>query len=89
MLSTFLIRVALALALAMVVPSSRAAESPADASASAAASAAARPPIAAAPVDAAWRAALPRDAEAAAQAYLDRLSPAAIERANDYFEGGY
>ena len=89
MLSTFLIRVALALALAMVIPSSRAAESPADASASAAASAAARPPIAAAPVDAAWRAALPRDAEAAAQAYLDRLSPAAIERANDYFEGGY
>lgn len=41
------------------------------------------------PVDDAWRAALPRDPEAATQAYMARLSPAAIERSDAYFEGGY
>lgn len=42
-----------------------------------------------APVDDAWRAALPRDPEAATQAYMARLSPAAIQRSDSYFEGGY
>ncbi|MBH9578285.1 M48 family metallopeptidase [Inhella proteolytica] len=46
-------------------------------------------PIAVAPVDDAWRAALPRDAQLATQAYLDRLAPAAVQRANQYEEGGY
>ncbi|MDE3011367.1 MAG: M48 family metalloprotease [Pseudomonadota bacterium] len=46
-------------------------------------------PPAIAPVDDAWRQALPRDAEAATQAYLDRLPAAAVARANAYFEGGY
>ena len=40
-------------------------------------------------VDDAWRAGLPRDAAAATQKYLDRLSPAVVARANAYFEGGY
>jgi STE24 endopeptidase len=50
---------------------------------------AARPPVAIAPVDDAWRAALPRDAEQATQAYLDRLPAAAVQRSNAYFEGKY
>jgi STE24 endopeptidase len=45
------------------------------------------PPIR--PVDDAWRAALPLDATAATQAYLDRLSPEAVARSNAYYEGGY
>jgi STE24 endopeptidase len=41
------------------------------------------------PVDDAWRASLPRDADAATQAYLDRLPADVVIRANAYFEGGY
>jgi len=42
-----------------------------------------------APVDDAWRAALPRDAESATRAYLDRL-PADVRKKSDaYYEGGY
>ncbi len=41
------------------------------------------------PVDDAWRAALPLDANVATQAYLDRLSPQAVARSNAYYEGGY
>jgi STE24 endopeptidase len=41
------------------------------------------------PVDDAWRAGLPRDAERATQAYMDRLPPEVVARANAYFEGGY
>ena len=41
------------------------------------------------PVDDAWRASLPRNADAATQAYMDRLTPAVVTRANAYFEGGY
>jgi STE24 endopeptidase len=48
-----------------------------------------RAPLAIAPVDDAWRAALPRDAKLATQAYLDRLPKQAVQRANDYDEGGY
>lgn len=42
-----------------------------------------------APASDAWRAALPRDPEAATQAYLDRLSPQLRARSDAYFEGGY
>lgn len=42
-----------------------------------------------APVDDAWRAALPRDATAATQAYLSRIPAEALVRSNAYFEGGY
>lgn len=52
-------------------------------------SSAVRAPFKIAPVDDAWRNNLPRDATAATQAYLDRLPPAAVQRANDYFEGKY
>lgn len=48
-----------------------------------------RPPLAIAPVDDAWRAALPRDADLATQAYLDRLPKEAVQRSNDYDERGY
>jgi STE24 endopeptidase len=41
------------------------------------------------PVDEAWRKSLPRDADAATQAYLDRIPPEALARSNAYFEGGY
>jgi STE24 endopeptidase len=40
-------------------------------------------------VDEAWRTGLPRDADAATQAYLDRLPPEVVARSNAYFEGGY
>lgn len=48
-----------------------------------------RAPLQIVPVDDAWRAALPRDAQLATQAYLDRLPREAVRRANDYDEGGY
>ena len=41
------------------------------------------------PVDDAWRAGLPRDADAATQAYMDRLPADVVARSNAYFEGGY
>jgi STE24 endopeptidase len=41
------------------------------------------------PIDDAWRASLPRDAEAATQAFMERLPKETVERANNYFEGGY
>jgi STE24 endopeptidase len=41
------------------------------------------------PVDDAWRARLPRNADAATQAYLARLPADTVARSNDYFEGGY
>lgn len=41
------------------------------------------------PVDAAWRAALPRNAEAATQAYLDRLPADVRAKSAAYWEGGY
>ena len=62
------------------------AQSSAHASAAGAASAAI-PGIA--PATDAWRSALPRDPEAATQAYLDRLSPQLRARSDAYFEGGY
>jgi STE24 endopeptidase len=45
--------------------------------------------ISIAPVDDVWRAGLPRDAALATQAYMDRLPPEVVARANAYFEGGY
>jgi len=41
------------------------------------------------PVNDAWRAGLPRNADAATQAYLDRLPAETVARSNAYFEGGY
>jgi STE24 endopeptidase len=41
------------------------------------------------PVDDAWRAGLPRDADAATRAYLARLPAEVTARADAYFEGGY
>jgi STE24 endopeptidase len=41
------------------------------------------------PADDAWRAALPRDAEAATQAYLDRLPADVQAKSAAYWEGGY
>ncbi|HRP27644.1 MAG TPA: M48 family metallopeptidase [Burkholderiaceae bacterium] len=58
-------------------------------SASAPDAAASAASIGIAPADDAWRAALPRDPEAATQAYLDRLSPEVRARSDAYFEGGY
>jgi len=48
-----------------------------------------RAPLVIVAVDDAWRAALPRDAKLATQAYLDRLPKEAVQRSNDYDEGGY
>ena len=41
------------------------------------------------PVDDAWRAHLPRNADAATQAYMDRLPADVVASSNAYFEGGY
>ncbi|MCV2350924.1 M48 family metallopeptidase [Paucibacter sp. Y2R2-4] len=41
------------------------------------------------PVAPGWQESLPRSAEAATQAYLDRLPTEVVARANAYFEGGY
>lgn len=41
------------------------------------------------PVDDAWRAALPRNAEAATQAYLDRLPADVVAKSDAYYTGGY
>jgi STE24 endopeptidase len=41
------------------------------------------------PADDAWRARLPRDADAATQAYMDRLPADTVARSNAYFEGDY
>lgn len=54
-----------------------------------AAACAVAPPFPVRAVDDAWRAALPREPEAATRAYLDRLSPEARARSDAYFEGGY
>jgi STE24 endopeptidase len=61
----------------------------ADPAAMAAAAAVSNPQFQIRPVDDAWRTHLPRDANAATQAYLDRLPAAAVARSNAYFEGGY
>lgn len=41
------------------------------------------------PVDDAWRAALPMNAEAATQAYLDRLPAEVLAKSDAYYTGGY
>ncbi|MCV2352725.1 M48 family metallopeptidase [Paucibacter sp. B2R-40] len=40
-------------------------------------------------VEPGWQSSLPRNAQAATQAYLDRLPAAVVARSNAYFEGGY
>jgi STE24 endopeptidase len=77
-------------AVAQTAPASASASASATASATAASGpAAARPTFQIRPVDDAWRAALPRDAQAATQAWLDRLPADVQARSNAYFEGGY
>lgn len=51
--------------------------------------AAARPQFRITPVPEGWHERLPRNAEAATQAYLDRLPADVVARADRYFEGGY
>jgi STE24 endopeptidase len=41
------------------------------------------------PVNDAWRTSLPRNADEATKAYMDRLPTEVVVRANAYFEGGY
>jgi len=85
------------LAAALACPSLAEAAPPAaaEASAAAAASSAEGADPAKAPqfriraVDAGWTATLPRDAQSATQAYLDRLPADVVARSNAYFEGGY
>lgn len=48
-----------------------------------------RPQFRVRPVDDTWRTSLPRSADAATQAYLDRLPVDVVARSNAYFEGGY
>jgi len=48
-----------------------------------------RPQFRIRPADEGWGATLPRDADAATQAYLDRLPIDVVARSNAYFEGGY
>jgi len=85
------------LAAALACPSLAEAAPPAaaEASAAAAASSAEGADPAKAPqfriraVDAGWTATLPRDAQSATQAYLDRLPADVVARSDAYFEGGY
>jgi len=53
------------------------------------AAASSRPLFRIRPVADGWGATLPRDADAATQAYLDRLPSDVVARSNAYFEGGY
>ena len=48
-----------------------------------------RPQFRIRPVDEGWQTGLPRNADAATQAYLDRLPADVVARSNAYFEGGY
>ena len=80
--------------LALALAGGAQAQAAAGASAAVAASAttagnAAMPKFHIRPADDAWRASLPRDADAATQAYLDRLPADVVARSNAYFEGGY
>jgi STE24 endopeptidase len=73
---------------AVPVAATAAASAPASSEATSSA-AAGTPTFRIRPVDDAWRKALPRDADAATQAYLDRLPADVVARSNAYFEGGY
>ena len=72
-----------------VSPTVTGAATAASATGPAAADASTRPQFRIRPVDDSWRTGLPRAADAATQAYLDRLPVDVVARANDYFEGGY
>ena len=84
--SPLVLALLLALWLAGALPSARAQAAAPAASAPAPVS---NPQFHIRPADDAWRAALPRDADAATQAYLDRLPADVVARSNAYFEGGY
>lgn len=85
MLRMFMSGLALVAGLALPLGAVAAAAQPATPPASAASG----PAFRIAPADAAWRAALPRDAEQATQAYLARLPAESVARSNAYYEGGY
>jgi STE24 endopeptidase len=76
-------------AAALALSLAGAAHAQAPSAASAPAAAGATPSFHIRPVDDAWRASLPRNADAATQAYLDRLPADTVARSNAYFEGGY
>jgi len=80
-----------ALLIALTVTCAAAADSTplAAAAPGAPAAAASNPQFHIRPADDAWRASLPRSADAATQAYMDRLPPDVVARSNSYFEGGY
>ncbi len=86
------IRLGLALLLALFMSWAVAAESPAQpatAPSKLATASGSNPQFHIRPVDDAWRTNLPRNADAATKAYLDRLPPDVVARSNAYFEGGY
>lgn len=64
------------------------AQTPAEPAAPAVAAPAAASAFRVRPVDDTWRAALPRDASAATQAYLDRLPADVVERSNAWRRSG-
>ncbi len=72
-----------------VAPSAADAASATSAASAATARRSGQPQFRIRPVDDAWRAGLPRDADSATQAYLDRLPADVVARSNAYFEGGY
>ncbi|MDQ2779029.1 MAG: M48 family metallopeptidase [Pseudomonadota bacterium] len=87
-MNTHPLRAALLVIALSVLPATQAAPAPAPEPAPAS-TLASDPQLKIKPVDDAWRSALPRDADAATAAYMARLPPAAVARANAYFEGGY
>jgi STE24 endopeptidase len=79
----------LALTLNTAFAAQEAAPAPATAPAGAQAPTASNPQFQIRPVTDAWRSSLPRNADAATQAYMDRLPADTVARSNAYFEGGY
>jgi STE24 endopeptidase len=79
----------LLLALSLVGGAHAQAASAASAGPAASAASAPAPRFHIRPVDDAWRARLPRNADAATQAYMDRLPADVVASSNAYFEGGY
>ncbi len=79
----------LGLALAMGLAAAASAPTPASAPADDPLAAAGMAKFHVTPVDDAWRAALPRDPDAATQKYMDRLPQDVVARSDAYFEGNY
>lgn len=81
--------IALTLALGLQLGSAHAADADSQAQAAKADATAQASGFKIRPVDDAWRAALPRNADAATQAYLDRLPADVQAKSNAYYTGGY